>query len=77
MIDESGRVVGEHDGVVLYRQSFGAVDGLPVPAEGTMYVVSLLVRQAAPDRADLASPGELVRDNAGQPTGCKGLAVNR
>lgn len=71
------RVVEEHDGVVLFAQEFGEVEGLPEPEEGTIYVVSLLVRQAVPHRRDLASPGQLVRDEAGQPVGCKGLAVNR
>lgn len=55
---------------------YGAVEGLPEPQEGIMFVVSLLVRQALPDRMDLASPGELIRDEEGLPIGCKGLSVN-
>jgi len=55
-----------HDGrtVPLYRTSYG-----------TLYIVSLAVRAACPGRMDLASPGELVRDAAGQPIGCRGLDV--
>lgn len=69
-------LVREESGVALFTQRFGAVDGLPEEEEGTILIVSLLVRQALPDRSDLASPGELVRDSAGNPVGCKGLAIN-
>jgi hypothetical protein len=66
-----------HDGaeIPLHRTSYGAVEGLPAPEPGTLYIVSLAVRAACPGRMDLASPGELVRDAAGQPIGCRGLDV--
>ena len=70
--EELGRVVG----VPLVRATFGEVTGLPAPEEGTMYVVSAMVRAALPGRTDLASPGDLVRDEAGQVIGCKSLIVN-
>lgn len=60
-------------GVKLYETVFGKVDGLPAPAENTIYIVSMLVRQAVPNRPDLYSPGELLRNEAGQPIGCYGL----
>lgn len=56
--------------------SYGEVSGLPDEVEGVVLVVSLAVRSALPDRKDLASPGELVRDAEGQPVGCKGLDLN-
>ena len=40
------------------------------------YLVSLAVRLAVPDRRDVFSPGELIRDGNGQPVGCIGLAGN-
>ena len=55
--------------------SFGEVTGLPEPVEGTVFVVSALVRAALPDRGDLASPGPLVRDAGGNPLGCQGLSM--
>lgn len=70
--EEIGRVVG----VPLVRATFGEVTGLPEPVEGTMYVVSALVRAALPGRADLASPGDPIRDEAGQVIGAKSLIVN-
>jgi hypothetical protein len=67
---------GEHAGVPLSRVTYGAVEGLPAPAEGVLYVVSGLVRAAVPLRLDVASPGDLVRDASGAVVGCRGLVVN-
>lgn len=62
--------------IPLYRSTFGDVIDLPDPQDNTIFVVSALVRSAAPDRFDLASPGDLVRDDAGNVVGCKGLIIN-
>ena len=62
------------DGVDVFKQTFGDVVGLPDPVPGVFLVVSRLVAAACPDRDDLLVPGALVRDAAGQPIGCKGLA---
>lgn len=65
------------------RTAPGETTGLPpeVPSEHDehpkVFIVSTLVRLAHPERRDLASPGELVRNEAGQPIGCRGLIVNR
>lgn len=66
-------IVGEVAGLPITRSQFGAVIGLPAPAEGVALVVSALVRLACAGRADVYSPGELVRDASGQPIGCRGL----
>lgn len=56
---------------------YGDVTGLPAEGDGTtIYIVSGLVRAAVPTRLDVASPGELVRDEEGKPVGCKGLVLN-
>lgn len=68
--------VGEANGFPLFSTTFGEVVGLPDPQDNVLLVVSALVRQAVPNRKDVASPGELVRDEAGNPVGCKGLTVN-
>ena len=67
---------GYADGVPLVRVAYGAVEGLPEAAEGVLYVVSALVRAAVPERSDVASPGDLVRDPEGNVVGCRGLVVN-
>lgn len=67
---------GEFDGIPLSKTTFGQVQDLPEPQDGTLFVVSALVRQAVPHRTDVASPGDLVRDADGNVVGCKGLIVN-
>lgn len=63
-------------GVPLLVQETGEVVGLPDPEPGVWYVVSALVRLAVPERDDVLSPGPLVRDEHGRPTGCRGLVRN-
>lgn len=73
VVSEDAGAAGD---VPLFRTKFGAVTGLPEPQLNTLYIVSMIVRQAYPHRDDLASPGELIRDVNGQPVGCRGLVVN-
>lgn len=70
------RKVGTIEGVDIYENVYGEVTGLPEYQEGTYYVVSAMVRQALPHRKDLLSPGQLIRNEAGQPVGCLGLVRN-
>lgn len=67
--------VGSADGVQLFRRTFGEVTGLPDSRDGVLLIVSALVAAAAIERADLISPGELVRNSDGQPIGCKGFVI--
>ena len=60
---------------VVHRE-WGAVTGLPAPQPGTAFVVSGAVVSACPGRADLYSPGRLIRDEHGNPTQCVGLVSN-
>lgn len=69
--------VGAHEGLPLVSVQFGEVEGLPDPQEGVLFLVSALVRSAVPHRHDVASPGDLERNEAGQPVGCRNLVVNR
>ena len=67
----------DHIGAVpLLRGTYGDVTGLPEPEEGTIYIVSAMVRMALPGRKDLASPARLVRDDKGNITGCEALEIN-
>lgn len=61
--------------VVLRHHYYGEIEGLPEPQPDTMFIVSLLVAQAAPYRTDVVSPSGLVRDTQGCPIGCEGLAT--
>ncbi len=75
-VTQTQTVVGEVDGIRLVTVQFGEVIGLPEPVPGTLYLVSAMVREACKSRTDLASPGDLVRDEAGNIQGCKSLIVN-
>lgn len=44
--------------------AYGAVTGLPDPQPGHAYIVSMMVAQALPDRADLLVPGTGPADEA-------------
>jgi len=67
---------GEHAGIKLIRRSYGKIVDLPEPKEGTIFIVSILVRQACPSRTDIASPGDLIRDNDGKIVGAINLVIN-
>jgi len=47
--------VGELDGVPVFQQTFGDPIGIPSPIEGTIYITSTVVAQAA-KRRDVVSP---------------------
>lgn len=64
------------DHIPTYIDSVGEVEGLPEPVIDTIYVVSAMVRLSVPERTDVYSPGELKRNEAGQPVGCLGLKRN-
>ena len=72
-VSRSLRVV---DGIAMTRPTFGQVEGLPEETADMIYIVSALVRQAASNRLDLISPGELVRDPEGRVIGCKTFDIN-
>ena len=60
-------------GIPVYSTTYGAVEGLPEVQVGIYYIVSMLVKQAEPDRKDLLSPSQLQRDDKGRIIGCLGL----
>lgn len=72
----SRQLVVKWNEVKLFAPSFGEVEGLPEPQEDTAFIVSALVRTALPDREDLLSPGNLVRDDKGAVIGCDGFDSN-
>ena len=56
------------DGIPLFRQTFGEVEGLPEETPGTMYIVSAMVLNAV-DRKDCVAPAtshkDVIRNEAG------------
>ena len=60
--------------IPVYIPTLGQVIDLPDPQKGIGYLVSALVADALPEREDLYSPGELVRDEEGVIVGANGLS---
>lgn len=70
--------IGALDGIPVTYTTFGAVEGLPAPNDGTKYIVSLLVmQQVAHIRSDLFRPDtvpqSVVRNADGTIIGVKAL----
>lgn len=68
--------IGDVNGIPLMISNFCGVSNLPEPVEGVLYVVPAYVREALPERTDLASPAKFLRDEAGHIIGCCALEVN-
>jgi len=68
---ETRSVVG---GIPISISVFGDVVGLPEPRRGTIYIVSLMVANACPNRVDLAIVNETMRDASGQIVGARSLS---
>ncbi len=60
----------------IVRVTFGDVVDLPEERPDTFLIVSAMVRSALPNRKDLASPGDLIRNDQGVVIGCKNLIIN-
>ena len=73
---ETTEILGEDHGLQKFHTVYGEVEGLPEERDGVTIIVSMAVRQALPERKDLASPGSLRKDESGMPTGCYGLNFN-
>jgi len=79
------KIIGSVNGVPLVTTEYSAVEGLPDPQPGTMYIVSLIVLQAlksqgitrddviAPNTAP--TPNGAVRDSKGQIVGVRSFVV--
>jgi hypothetical protein len=65
------------DGIPTTTTTFGVVEGLPPPSEGTYYILSSLAADAAyrtgRPTEDLLVPGQQIRDEAGKIVGCASL----
>ena len=74
-VSQKSNFVKQIDGVDLWESTYGRVQDLPEARLDTFLIVSALVKIACPDREDLLSPGELIRDDQGRVVGCKGLRI--
>ena len=69
------REVDKIGDIPIYQSDYeGQIEGLPEPKEEVVYIVSALCLNAIPEwRKDVVAPGNLVRDESGNPIGCKGF----
>ena len=74
---QTGTIDVDGTTVPIYRTVLGTVTGLPPVNEGIGYIVSAMVRSAAPERRDLYSPADLQRDEHGNVIGCGSLDQNQ
>ena len=58
-------------GIPISKNSYGEVVGLPDTQDGVVYLVSLMVAQAKPDRTDLVIVNEAIRDESGKIIGAQ------
>lgn len=74
-VNASSEVVDRLNGIDVAQSTFGPVEGLPDPCEGTIYIVSMLVGQRVVGRHDVVGPdtgpGSVVRDADGKIVGIK------
>ncbi len=70
------KVDGDGIEIPVTKTTFGGIDQLPPKEEGTIYIVSALTCQAAPDRDDFFIPDQTVRDEHGRIIGCRALSRN-
>jgi hypothetical protein len=73
-VSSTSEIMVNCGGVNIYTNHYGDVVGMPDPVDNTYYIVSGMVLEALRGkRSDIVAPGELVRDIAGNPIGCKGF----
>lgn len=78
-VSERTETKGDVNGIPLVSKVYKEAEGLPPCVEGTMLIVSLLVKNACPGRYDLVSPDtgpeSVVRDSSGKILGVRRLQV--
>lgn len=75
-IEMNKKIIGYFNGFAIWQTKAEKIINLPDPETGIGYIVSMVIREACPTRTDLFSPGDLIRNSAGQPVGCHGLVSN-
>jgi len=72
ILSRTGTAAG---GIPVFSRYFGEVENLPEREAGKLLIVSAMVKSAMPDRKDLLSPAELIRDDKGNVIGCNGFVA--
>lgn len=73
-LEPKTEIVGDLNGFPITRTVFGAVKNMPSTVVGTFLIVSRMILKAFPNRTDLLTPNETVRDEKGRVIGCKSFS---
>lgn len=77
--DQVANKIGELNEIELVSMKFGKTEGLPAPAEGVYYIVSVITANAAKAEGrstdDIVITADPVRDDSGRIIGCKRFAI--
>lgn len=77
-VETEMEVVGNGNGIPIKRVKYKEAEWLPQKTENTLYIVSMVVAQACPEREDFicpnTAPNEVVRDDEGKIIGVKSFA---
>jgi hypothetical protein len=68
--------IGIIGGVPITQTLFGKPEKLPDYKKNVYYIVSNLVKTALPDRTDLLTPSNVIRDEEGAIIGCRSLDIS-
>lgn len=74
-VSSSSAVIGKFNGIYIMEPTWGDVTGLPAAEDGIIYIVSRMVKDRVPNRADVLVPGTPVRDEDGKIIGANGLSL--
>lgn len=75
-LTELASPLGTVAGHRILHVGYGPTVDLPPQEPGVTLIVSQLVCEANPDRSDLVSPTDLIRDGSGRVTGCRALRAS-
>jgi hypothetical protein len=76
-VEETEREGWLPEGIEVVSKKYGKMNDVPDYQNGVFYIVSAMVRVAYPERDDLFSPGDLIRDEGGNIIACKNLVCNK
>lgn len=74
-VASNSAVVATINGINVTASTWGEVTGLPAAQEGTILIVSRMVKDRVANRDDVMVPGAPVRDAEGKIIGANGLSL--
>lgn len=73
-VNYTSKLIGEVDGISIYRNTYTDVNKIPKYKKNTYYIVSKITMEILKNRKDLLMVNETVRDEKGHIIGCRSFA---